>query len=266
MRMLLLPASREEDAKKGRPRSSCSRSTSSPWLSQGSRPSICTGVVWVVLHDQRRHDRESSTVSWGSRRFADRRARRSRCLRPDHRGSAVWCGVDVTVGQLNAYGPGTSFGASTPSGSAPDLPDRWTSKRSAKPPTIGATPSIPSSVSGRLRRRSSGFPASHAGGIAASRVDQRGPADGRTRRCRGRHAGGYRFADRRGNTDDEQEDRRWRALAPRVRRCSRPPPAVDELRRCRLRIGEPGTPGLHRGARCVTHPVLPVSAPQPTAR
>ncbi|MGB9346809.1 MAG: helix-turn-helix domain-containing protein [Ilumatobacteraceae bacterium] len=59
---------------------------------------------------------------------------------------AVWCGVDVTVGQLNAYGPGTSFVGVNPVGLGATFltVDFETIERAAN--DLGVTPSIPSSV------------------------------------------------------------------------------------------------------------------------
>jgi AraC-like DNA-binding protein len=59
---------------------------------------------------------------------------------------AVWCGVDVTVGQLNAYGPGTSFVGVNPVGLGATFltVDFETIERAAN--DLGVTPSIPASV------------------------------------------------------------------------------------------------------------------------
>jgi AraC family transcriptional regulator, ethanolamine operon transcriptional activator len=59
---------------------------------------------------------------------------------------SVWCGVDVTVGQLNVYGPGTSFVGVNPVGLGATFltVSIETIERTAA--ELGATPAIPASV------------------------------------------------------------------------------------------------------------------------
>jgi AraC-like DNA-binding protein len=59
---------------------------------------------------------------------------------------SVWCGVDITVGQLNVYGPGTSFVGVNPVGLGATFltVSREAIERTAA--QIGATPAIPASV------------------------------------------------------------------------------------------------------------------------